>query len=80
MSERVFVDVIAAFRRGHVRPVRLIWPDGRTYEIDRVLDVRRAPSKSGGAGIRYTCRVCRREMYLYFDEWEYVWWCDSRSS
>lgn len=52
-----------------MRPLILWWDDGRKYEIDRVLDVRRAASlKAGGIGIRYTCRILGKERYLYLDE------------
>lgn len=55
--------------QGFVRPLILWWDDGRKYEIDRVLDVRRAASlKAGGIGIRYTCRILGKERYLYLDE------------
>ena len=76
MRERIFVDVLAQFHGGRVRPVSLTLNDGRRFSIDRVTDVRRAPSKSGGAGLRYTCVIKEREVPLYFDECENVWWYD----
>ncbi|NLC26560.1 MAG: hypothetical protein GX777_08080 [Fastidiosipila sp.] len=76
MKRRIFIDVLAHFRGGRVRPVSLTLEDGRRFAIDRVTDVRRAPSKSGGAGLRYTCVIMEREIPLYFDEWENVWWYD----
>ena len=78
MRRRVYIDVLAQFHAGHVRPVSLTLEDGRQYIIDRVTDVRRAPSKSGGAGLRYTCVILERQVALYFDEWENVWWYDGR--
>ena len=37
--------------------------------IDAVLDIREAPSlKAGGQGIRYTCRVGERQVYLFHDD------------
>lgn len=45
------------------------WEDDRIFEIDRVLDVRQAPSlKGGGLGIRYTCQIWNRQFYLFDDE------------
>jgi len=56
-------------KSGQIRPLCLTWTDGRKYEIDRVLDVRQAPSlKGGGLGIRYTCRIRGKEFYLFCDE------------
>ena len=67
--EKVYVDVLAAFDQGgHIRPVRLRWRDGRAYAIDRVLDVRPAPSlKAGGQGMRYTVRIQGRERFLFLE-------------
>lgn len=65
-----YVEVTAHHNaQGFARPLILWWDDGRKYEIDRVLDVRRAASlKAGGIGIRYTCRILGKERYLYLDE------------
>ena len=44
---------------GFIRPTSIVWEDGRTFSVDRILDIRRAASlKAGGLGIRYTCRIC----------------------
>ncbi len=67
---KVFVAVTAEFDEdGRVRPLVLSWTDGRKFEIDRVTDVRQAASlKGGGQGLRYTCRICGKEVYLFCDE------------
>ncbi len=64
---KVFVEVDAHFdRAGNIMPKRIFWEDGRIFNIDRVLDIRRAASlKAGGTGIRYTCRILGREAYLF---------------
>ncbi|MEA1959968.1 MAG: hypothetical protein U9N81_01535 [Bacillota bacterium] len=69
-ANKVYVGVKAVFNPdGGFRPISLIWEDGREYEIDRVTDIRRAASlKAGGIGIRYTCRVCQKEVYLFLEE------------
>ena len=54
---------------GNVRPMSIIWEDGRVFAIDRVLDVRRAASlKAGGVGTRYICRICGKTVALFNDE------------
>ena len=54
---------------GNIRPRTITWEDGRVFEIDRVLDVRRAASlKAGGLGIRYLCRIRGKEVRLFNDE------------
>lgn len=69
-SPKVYVAVRASFDTdGRILPLSITWEDGREYEIDRVLDVRRAASlKAGGAGIRYIVRIGRTETYLFLEE------------
>ena len=54
---------------GNIRPRAITWEDGRVFEIDRVLDVRRAASlKAGGVGMRYICRIRGKEVRLFNEE------------
>ncbi len=54
---------------GSIRPTSIIWEDGRVFEIDRILDIRRAASlKAGGLGIRYICRIRGKTVKLFNDE------------
>lgn len=51
---------------GNIKPLSLEWIDGRIFEIDRVLDVRKTVSlKAGGWGMRYTCRIMGKQVYLF---------------
>ena len=54
MQSKVYVAVVARYSpEGELRPLSVQWEDGRSFSIDRILDVRRAASlKAGGAGIR----------------------------
>ena len=53
---------------GRMTPLEIRWEDGTRYEIDRVLDVRRAASlKAGGQGMRYTVRINGHSTYLFFE-------------
>jgi len=65
-----YVSVTAIFDAdGNILPLRINWDDGRSFEIDRITDIRYAASlKAGGAGIRYTCRIKQAEKYLYLEE------------
>jgi hypothetical protein len=65
-----YLRVTAVFSEdGGVVPVAFRLPDGREFSIDRVSDRRPAPSlKVGGQGIRYTCTVLGRKVYLFLDE------------
>lgn len=70
MRDKVYVAVVARYSpEGELRPLSVQWEDGRSFSIDRILDVRRASSlKAGGAGIRYTVRIGCRETYLFLEE------------
>ena len=70
MIRKVYVEVTAKFdTEGNITPLSVTWEDGTVYEIDKVLDQRRAASlKAGGIGMRYTCRILGRESYLFYEE------------
>ncbi|MGE5612998.1 MAG: hypothetical protein ACM3XR_01180 [Bacillota bacterium] len=75
---KVYVEVIAKFTRdGNKIPLSIKWKDGRSFEIDKVTDIRRAASlKAGGHGIRYRCRICGKETYLWLEDDK--WFVDSK--
>lgn len=70
MARKVFVKVLAEFdSEGQVRPVSVTWEDGRVFEVDRVTDARRAVSlKAGGTGMRFTCIIRNKQVYLFYEE------------
>lgn len=76
-NKKVYVDVYASFSKdGRLLPKRIIWEDGRIFDIDRICDIRRAASlKAGGVGIRYTCVIHGREVYLFYEE-NYQWFME----
>ena len=54
---------------GKAIPTSIIWEDGRVFEIDKILDIRKAASlKAGGLGIRYTCKICGKTVIVFNDE------------
>ena len=70
MARKVYVEVIARFYTdGNITPLSVKWEDGTVYEIDKVIDKRRAASlKAGGIGMRYTCRILNQQSYLFYEE------------
>ncbi|WP_195984094.1 hypothetical protein [Clostridium sp. D33t1_170424_F3] len=68
-TRKVYVEVDAHFDAGgKLTPTAITWEDGRHFEIDRVLDMRRAASlKAGGIGTRYRVRILGKERYLWFE-------------
>lgn len=78
MHRRTYVKVVVEYDAdGNIRPLSVEWEDGRRFEVDRLLDVRRAAAtKAGGQGMRYTVRIMGRETYLFEDEGR--WFVEAR--
>ena len=70
------INVIAKMcESGKVIPLSILWSDSETFNIDKVLDIRKkASTKGGGKGLRYTCKIKNQERYLWLDE--YVWFVE----
>ena len=67
---KIYVKVFAEHdENGKTKPLALTWTNGKQYEIDRVTDVRQAPSlRGGGLGMRYTVKIRGKEVSLFEDE------------
>ena len=67
--QRVYVEMNVNYTPdGTMTPAWLKWEDGTVYEVDRVLDVRRAASAAGSMGIRYTVRIMGLERRLFYED------------
>lgn len=66
---KVYVQVRVDFREdGVMLPREIVWEDGVTYEIDRVLDIRQAAAmRAGGQGDRYTVSIRGKKSFLFFE-------------
>lgn len=69
LNNKIYVEVVASFNRdGLCIPSAIIWENGRTFTIDKVLDIRQAASmRAGGQGDRYTIRIGGQQKYLFFE-------------
>lgn len=66
-------------KEAHIIPQIIVFDDLTKYQIDKVLDVRKAASlKVGGVGLRYTIKVCGKETFLFFDENEKKWFVEAK--
>lgn len=67
---RKYVGVIVEHRiDGSKTPLRIIFPEGRCFDIDLVTERRRAAAvRAGGCGMRYTIRLYGQERYLFEDD------------
>jgi len=69
IPRRVYVEMLLKCSLdGTITPAAIKWEDGHTYEVDRVLDVRRAASAAGSMGIRYTVRIMGQEKLLFYED------------
>ena len=66
---KVHVEVEVKFlKEGGMRPLWLIWEDGRKFEVERVRSIERRPARTGSLLVtRYTCLVRGQEKYLFFE-------------
>ncbi|MDR0916436.1 MAG: hypothetical protein LBN02_04530 [Oscillospiraceae bacterium] len=67
---KVYVDVTEdRTKDGQILPRSFVWEDGRRYEIDRVVEVRRAASlRAGGIGMRYKVMIQGRERFMWLED------------
>lgn len=67
---RRYVDVVCLNEKsGKVKPLYIVWDDGKKYPIDKIIQIIPAASlKSGGIGLRYTCQIGLNFRYLFFCE------------
>ena len=79
MARRVYVKVVVEYdENGKIRPLMVEWEDGQRFEVDRLLDVRRAAAtKAGGHGMRYTVRIGGHETYIFEDDGR--WFVEARN-
>ena len=58
--------IVKITKDGRIRPMKMVWEDGATYEIDRVLHITPAASlKVGGCGTRYTVMIEGKQRDIY---------------
>ena len=67
---KIELDIIVEHKKdGRAMPKTIVWDDGRKFNIDKILDIRRAACQSvGGVGDRYTCRIQGQESYLWYEK------------
>jgi hypothetical protein len=78
MPKKVYVNVTADFLSdGQIIPRSFVWEDGRSFEIDRIIDIRPAASlKVGGQGLRYTCRIMGKQSFMFLEDGR--WFMESK--
>lgn len=76
MSSKLLLNILVQHTpEGKALPLKILWPDGREFEIDRIINTRKAAAmKCGGVGIRYLCRICGKEVPIF--EEDGVWFIE----
>lgn len=65
---KTYVHVMVEFDEdGTMLPRSILWEDGRTYGMDRVVNICQSASDVGGNGDRYTIEVSGVQSYLFFE-------------
>lgn len=69
MLYKRYVNVLAYFdKMGKITPKAIIWDDGISYEIDKILRIcNQEFSKVGGGGTMFKCMIGGRERTLFFE-------------
>jgi hypothetical protein len=78
--KKVYVEVNARFTpEGRIVPLSFRWEDGRLFDIDRIIDIRKAASlKAGGIGLRYTVMVKGRQTYMWLEDNQNKWFLEGK--
>ncbi|MCL2322739.1 MAG: hypothetical protein FWC47_11635 [Oscillospiraceae bacterium] len=68
--EKVFLKIVAEFNTsGEIKPLKIIWEDGRNFEIDRVMYINNCVNiEDGGVGISYVCRVRNKIVKIFLED------------
>ena len=71
LIRKVYVEVNVLFDiDGRMTPKSILYDDGKTYIIDKVIDKRQAASMAaGGQGIRYTVEIGGKETFLFYEKY-----------
>ena len=77
--QKVNVEVAVNFlKEGGMRPMWIIWGDGRKFFIDRIKFIDRASARVGSVlPVRYTCIVEGREKRLYYEPDNMRWFVEA---
>ena len=77
---KIYVDVnVECKKDGSLIPKAILWSDDKTYEIEKITDVRRAASLIAGAtGVRYTIYIEGYESHLFYGD-NHRWFVEGKT-
>lgn len=63
-----YVNIVALVdKEGKLTPLILVWDNGVKYKIDKILEIKKGASVTGGCGILYRCRIMNQERKLFYE-------------
>lgn len=68
--KKVYIDVnVRITKEGMIRPMSIVWVDGKQYKVDRIKYITpRASTKVGGRGMMYDVVIMGKERCLYDED------------
>lgn len=77
---KIPVEVVVKFSaEGGMRPLYLVWQDGRKFYVDRVKYCERAPAHvSAVLPVRYTCMIGGKEKQIFYEQESESWFVEIR--
>jgi hypothetical protein len=64
---------------GQLIPRRIYYDDLHVYEVDKILEVRKAASlKVGGNGLLYRIKIMNKETRIFFDDYEFKFFIENK--
>jgi hypothetical protein len=78
--QKKYVKVDATITElGQLIPRKIYYDELHVYEIDKVLEVRKAVSlKVGGVGLMYRVRICNKETRIFFDDYLFKFFIENK--
>ncbi len=65
---RIFVGTVVRFdSEGAITPLQILWTNGETYAIDKILKTEETPALRSNTGFRYLVRIRGQERELGYD-------------
>ena len=66
--KRIFVGTVVRFdSAGAITPLQILWTNGETYAIDKILKTEETPALRSNTGFRYLVRIRGQERELGYD-------------
>ena len=78
--QKIYVETVVKFlSTGGMRPQYIVWINGEKYKVDKVKQILRAPSKTGGLITdKYVCAFGEKVRNLFYEKDSQRWFVERR--